>query len=128
MKLEFAICLKKAKKGDSEAQRELGCLYRMGLGVNKDGAQAVKWYKKAAKAGNTKAQFYLGRLYEEGLGIAKDEARAMRWYLKAAQGDQSLVEGLRANTTLTSIVLYSNSIGAEGAQALAEALDRKSVV
>jgi len=122
MKLEFAICLEKAQKGDSEAQRELGCLYRMGLGVNKDEAQAATWYQKAAEAGNTKAQFYLGRLYEEGLGIAKDEARAMQWYLKAAQGDQSLVEGLRANTTLTSIYLYNNQIGSEGAQVLAETL------
>jgi len=122
MELEFAICLEKAQKRDSEAQRELGCLYRMGLGVNKDEAQAAKWYQKAAEAGNTKAQFYLGRLYEEGLGIAKDEARAMQWYLKAAQGNQSLVEGLRANTTLTSINLKRNQIGAEGTQALAETL------
>ena len=108
MKVEFAICLEKAEQGDSEAQRELGCLYRMGLGVNQDEAQAVEWYEKAATAGNTKAQFYLGRLYEEGLGITKDEALAMQWYLKAAQGSQSLAEVLKTNTTLTSIILQFN--------------------
>ena len=122
MKVEFAICLEKAEQGDAESQSELGCLYRMGLGVNKDEAQAVEWYQKAAEAGNTKAQFYLGRLYEEGLGIAKDEARAMQWYLDAAQGNQSLAEALKTNTTLTSIDLNENPISAEGTQALAEAL------
>jgi len=122
MKVEFAICLEKAQQGDLEAQSELGCLYRMGLGVNKDGAQAANWYQKAAESGNIKAQFYLGRLYEAGLGIAKDEALAMQWYLKAAQDNQILAEALKTNTTLTLIVLSCNEIGDEGTHALAEAL------
>ena len=40
-----------AEKGDADAQYNLGHLYRQGLGVPKDLAQAAWWYAKAAGRG-----------------------------------------------------------------------------
>ena len=38
----------KAEKGDRSAQYNLGVCYSNGIGVVKDEAEAVKWYRKAA--------------------------------------------------------------------------------
>lgn len=39
---------KEAENGDARAQTILGDMYAKGFGVNKDEAEAVKWYRKAA--------------------------------------------------------------------------------
>ena len=38
----------RAEKGEADAQRYLGTMYRTGEGVAKDEVEAVKWYRKAA--------------------------------------------------------------------------------
>lgn len=43
----------------------LGFAYELGLGVQKDLAEAVKWYRKAAAAGDP-----LGKAHLKRLGIA----------------------------------------------------------
>jgi hypothetical protein len=63
----------------------LGVRYREGLGVAKDEAEAVRWYRRAAEAGNTDAMTNLGFMYRDGRGIAKDEVEAVRWYRRAAE-------------------------------------------
>ena len=83
----------KAKQGDAGAQFMLGDCYYRGEGVEKDFAEAVKWYRKAAEQGNANAhsnlaQLMLGVCYKNGIGVAKDYAEAVKWYRKAAeQGD-----------------------------------------
>ena len=49
-----------ADQGEAEAQFALGLLYYRGLGVTRDPAAAVSWYRKAADQGYAKAQFRLG--------------------------------------------------------------------
>lgn len=44
----------------------LGILYDDGLGVKRNDAEAVKWYKKAAELGNADAITNLGIMYENG--------------------------------------------------------------
>ena len=44
-------CRVEAEKGNAKAQFYLGMCYSNGEGVEKDGAEAVKWYRKAAKKG-----------------------------------------------------------------------------
>ena len=39
-------CTTEAKKGDAEAQYNLGFMYHKGDGVTKDYKQAVKWYRE----------------------------------------------------------------------------------
>lgn len=67
------------------ALTKLGHMYAKGFGVNKDEAEAVKWYRKAAEQGFVGAYGMLGLMYAEGRGIGKDPVEAMKWYIKDAQ-------------------------------------------
>lgn len=65
-----------AELGDGEAARNLGHLYRQGLGVEADGHMAAAWYQVAADAGVISAEYNLGMLYLRGgtgLPINRDE-------------------------------------------------------
>jgi len=63
-------------------------MYLEGLGVDKNEAEAAKWYREAADQGWVQAQLSLGYLYFEGRGVDKNETEALKWYRKAAeQGD-----------------------------------------
>ncbi len=79
---------KHAEQGHAKAQFDLGVCYAKGEGVNKDPAEAAKWYRKAAEQGDAGAQYNLGGCYYNGYGVDKDHAEALKWYRKAAeQGD-----------------------------------------
>ena len=59
----------RADKGDAKAQYELGRAFFSGtLGVAKDKAEAVKWFRKAAEQNVADAQFSLGVCYANGQG------------------------------------------------------------
>jgi TPR repeat protein len=47
--------------------------------VDKDEAEAVKWYRKAVEQGTRPAIRVLARNYRRGIGVEKDEAEASRW-------------------------------------------------
>ncbi|MEH6648337.1 tetratricopeptide repeat protein [Sulfitobacter sp.] len=74
-----------AEQGDSDAQYNLGVMYKYGRGVTEDDAEAVKWYRKAAEQGYTHAQFNLGGMYFNGEGVTQDYAEAVKWGHKAAE-------------------------------------------
>lgn len=74
-----------AERGEEWAQANLGGCYLRGIGMEKDAAEAVKWYRKAADQGNAVAQSILGVCYENGIGVAKDAAEAVKWHRKAAE-------------------------------------------
>jgi len=74
-----------AEQGDAEAQFNLGWCYDDGRGVEKDYAEAVKWYLKAAARNFAPAQFNLGYCYANGQGVRKDKVEAVEWYRKAAE-------------------------------------------
>lgn len=76
-----------AEQGDAEAQYKLGHMYQYGLGVPKDGAEALTWYRKAAEGGSAPAQRELGWAYERGQGVSRDFTEALKWYRKAAEQD-----------------------------------------
>ncbi|MSU21749.1 MAG: sel1 repeat family protein [Pedosphaera sp.] len=65
--------------GDALVQFNLGSCYYHGRLVDKDFAEAVKWFRKAAKQNFTEAQFILGRCYANGEGVAKDKTEAEKW-------------------------------------------------
>ena len=78
----------RAEEGDAKSQYNLGISYQNGHGVDKDMAEAVKWYRKAADQGLAPAQYNLGVCYRNGYGVDKDAGEAVKWYRKAAdQGD-----------------------------------------
>ena len=97
--------------GNVSAQAELGECYANGTGVNKDTAEARKWYQKAAdqgqisyktvsesdmihkireaaERGDAEAAVKLGESYMKGEGVERNEEEAVKWFrLAAEQGD-----------------------------------------
>ena len=78
---------KEADGGSTKAQATLGLCHQLGLGVKRDPAKAMEWYKKAAASGHAGAQNNLGLLYDEGAAGPRDPRKAHELYLSAAQAD-----------------------------------------
>ncbi|MBQ6972833.1 MAG: SEL1-like repeat protein [Synergistaceae bacterium] len=79
------LFLKKAQRGDTEAQYEVGymCL-RGGIGAPYNSKKALEWYLKAANNGHALAQNELGVIYALGnISIKADYGQAREWFLKA---------------------------------------------
>jgi hypothetical protein len=76
-----------AEAGDVAAMRNLGQMYRLGQGVERDAVEAARWYRKAADIGFDRAQANLAAMYLSGEGVDRDPARAAYWFeLAARQG------------------------------------------
>ena len=74
-----------ASQGDVEAEFELGRRYALGAGVERDFAEAVKWYRRAAEKGHAKAQYNLGSCYQYGLGVETNKDEAQKWHTMGAR-------------------------------------------
>jgi TPR repeat protein len=74
----------KANFGDPEAQYQLGLAYDLGLGVDKNEYEAMRWYRLAANSGHTGAQNNLAYLCETGPDGLKDITEAVKWYRRGA--------------------------------------------
>lgn len=68
-----------AEAGDSNAQYCLGFMYFVGQSVEKNYAEAFKWFSVSAKRGDGGSQFYLGIAYAYALGVSRDWVRAYMW-------------------------------------------------
>lgn len=85
---------------DLAALRNLGHLYRLGQGVEKNPKKARRYYEKAAKLGHAPSQTNLAKLYLGGQGIAYDNEKATYWLKKAAaQGHQPALQLLAMRDT-----------------------------
>ena len=62
------------------------------LGVAKDEAEAVTWFRKAAEQNYARAQLNLGLCYDKGDGVAKDELETVKWYRKAAEQNDAMAQ------------------------------------
>src|ERR1035437_3003427 len=83
----------KAEQGDAQSQDELGIALAEGnLGVAKDEAEAVKWFRKAAEQNNPWSEQHLGTFYYSGRGVAKNEVEAVKWLRKAAEHNLALAQ------------------------------------
>lgn len=76
---------KAAEQGVSEAQNNLGVMYKDGQGVDQDYNEAARWFLLAAQQDNTLAQLNLGWLYHAGKGLCQDTDSARYWYSRAAR-------------------------------------------
>jgi TPR repeat protein len=81
---QFAMWRKAAKKGDSDAEFNLGVCYSSGEGVPKDVEEAVNCYRKAAEQGYAVAQYNLGLSCYHGEGVPQDLGEAASWFYEAA--------------------------------------------
>jgi TPR repeat protein len=59
-------------------------MYKNGLGVDKDVAQAARWYYKAAIQGDADAQFSLAVIYLSGSTVSPSKSEAIDWLTRAA--------------------------------------------
>ena len=80
----FKAWLASAERGHTEAQLNIGFLYRAGAGVAKDAVAAFMWFEKAALQGMPEAQVAVGGSYLQGVGVDKDDSQAAQWLRKAA--------------------------------------------
>ena len=74
----------KAEAGDADAQYALGCRYYEGDGVERDYAEALRWYRKAAGQGHNSGLCDVGFCYRNGHGVKRDYAKAIPYYQQAA--------------------------------------------
>jgi TPR repeat protein len=85
---EWRLLQPLAARGDARAQALIGNMYARGLGVTYDGAEAVRWWRKAAGQGDVGGQEELATAYFWGDGVQADHSEAAQWFRKAAeQGD-----------------------------------------
>lgn len=105
--------MREAEAGASEAQYQMGELFREGKTIGKDFEQAVKWYWLASDQGNAKAQYALGSAYMMAAGVAKDVPAAIRLFEQAATGGSA-----EAQNDLGFVYLNGHEVAADYAKAL----------
>tara|TARA_A100001037_G_scaffold298208_1_gene321526 strand:+ start:601 stop:957 length:357 start_codon:yes stop_codon:yes gene_type:complete len=79
----------KAEAEDAEAQYEMGWRHAIGMGLEADDVEALRWLRLAADQGHQLAQNNLGARYAKGDGVDQDLIEAYVWFCRAAaQGDR----------------------------------------
>ena len=83
----------RAEQDKTEFVYLYGLCYENGWGVEKNVAQAYKWYSKAAEKEFPAACNALGNFYRMGNGVKVDLNKAFEWYKKGANGkdDQAML-------------------------------------
>lgn len=81
-----------ASLGDQKAQFFLGSIYAYGIGVAKDEAKAIYWFRRAAmfaageKDPAAAAEYGVAMNYAKGTGVKADPAESEKWLRLAADG------------------------------------------
>jgi TPR repeat protein len=109
---DFAATQQRADANDPAAQTTLASCYDLGMHVQPDGKESIRWLTRAANQGYVPAEYELGRIYLYGRGIEVDYAQALLWERKAAeQGDP------RAQRDLAFMYERGFGVAADPAQA-----------
>ena len=98
----FRVFLEYAQEGNAQAQANLGLLYSLGVGADRDISQAISWLEKAVGQGYGVAAHNLGTLYltcEPDLPLDRDKSR--KYFLMAYEigfivTSEDFYENLRA--------------------------------
>lgn len=83
-KESFERALWEADHGNIQAMYQVGQYYEFGKGVEKNYAQAMRWYKSAFFTGEKYGAVAVGNLYENGLGVEKNLKKALTWYKRGS--------------------------------------------
>ena len=70
----------------------LGMIYHNALGVPRDPAQAVFWWRKAADAGDADGEAMLGAALHLGMGVERNALSAYEHLLRARSQGSALAE------------------------------------
>jgi TPR repeat protein len=91
-----------ADAGDSQAQYNIGWMYKRGRGVPQSDTTAIGWLEKSAQGGHAGAQSTLGHVFYYGEGVERNEIIGAKWFtLAAKQGN------LRARSELEYMTHHS---------------------
>ena len=75
-----------AERGYADAQFYLGEMYYFGYCVDKNHAEALRWYRKAAEQGHIEAQKAYDELFSlYGRGIEQENSEVEKWWRKASE-------------------------------------------
>ncbi|MBO6827156.1 MAG: SEL1-like repeat protein [Sneathiella sp.] len=74
-----------AEQNNLAAMRNIGLMYKKGLGVEPDPKKAFSWYSRAAELGFDRAQANVAAMYMKGDGVQQDYVKAAEWFTRAAQ-------------------------------------------
>ncbi|MBS4098983.1 MAG: sel1 repeat family protein [Sulfuricella sp.] len=82
------VYLPAAKKGNPQAQFQLATAYRNGVaGMEKNAAEALKWYGESARQGYAEACIAMGDIHLRGeLGQTRNPEAGLEWLTRAARG------------------------------------------
>ncbi len=86
---DLEAMLTQASQGDVQVQYELGLMYDLAIGVEKNPSKAFEYYHQAAKQNHAKAQYNCAICYALAKGVAKDIATAKAWTKKARDNGYS---------------------------------------
>lgn len=97
-----------AEKGNAYSQLQLGRMFLLGAGVERDFKAALEWYQKSAEQGNSEAQACLGHMHEQGLGVDRDIQKALELYKKSAAQGNALGQARLAGLYLSGLAVEQN--------------------
>ena len=60
-------------------------MYTVGLGVEKNYAEAARLFRLSADQGNAAGQFSMGMAYLHGIGLIRNPAEAAKWLRRSAE-------------------------------------------
>lgn len=107
---------------EAAALTDIGEAYYLGIGMERNYAEAFRYYKKAADMGSVFALCRLGICYESGLGTEKDMEKAMDCFEEAASSGNAValyrlgdfyyngVEGLVQRDVIRAADYYLNAM------------------
>lgn len=81
-----------AQAGNGRAQYDVGEMYLFGVGVSRDPAEAVKWFRRAAQNHDQFAGTALGSMYELGFGVERSPQTAIEWFHRGAVAGDALAQ------------------------------------
>ena len=88
-----------ARNGNTSAQKLLGEIYALGLGVPVDEVQALIWFRRAQCTCNDQGrdEYDIAFEYMGGFVIKKDSTQAVKWLMHAAQAGNTNAQKLLAD-------------------------------
>jgi TPR repeat protein len=76
-----------AAHGQAESENTLGMMLASGVGLPRNDAAAVDWFRRAADQGNPFGTYNLGVMYRDGRGVVTDRKEAARLIPEAPMAD-----------------------------------------
>ena len=112
-KADLKLLIKKAEKGDEDAQYQLAEMYAEAQGVDQDYAKASQWASKAADQGNAKAQYRLASIMYMGLNGERLKPQALQLFMKARVGLELLAKNNDSDAKSKLGILFARGIGVQ---------------